>query len=411
MKIGLIGFGKMGASIFKLLSDNSFEITVVELNHKLMESSAAKFYQKLERSLTRQGLSASDINLRKAAYRFSSELSALSNMDIVIEAIYEDFDVKARLFPQVESIVRKDTLLLTNTSSLSVDKLSRLLLHPERFCGFHFFHPIVLINLVEIIKTGEKPEWLIEKLETFSKQIGKKAVVVMDAPGSVINAVLVYYYAEAIYILEEGLALPSQVDRYAKAFFYVGPCESIDIIGIDLFLAALVNVPGPEEFSMVPIRRPKSGQEKLSQEAIGGRRGFYYPPLFEKLLADRRLGKKVSLGLYRYEKNMPLDDAPDYYLNPKRCTQNPYVENLEEVISTRLLYAVFNGVVDCLKNKLSSEREIDLGIQEILQMKEGPVTIMKNLGIHTVNEVSEKLAQRFGERFRQISSCLSTLYE
>jgi 3-hydroxyacyl-CoA dehydrogenase len=411
MKIGLIGFGKMGASIFKLLNDNSFEITVIELNQQLMENSSNKFFQKLERSLTRQGFSTSQINLRKAAYHFSSDLSALANTDIVIEAVYEDFDLKVKLFQQVESIVRNDTIMLTNTSSISIDKLSRLLFRPERFCGFHFFHPIVLIKIVEIIKTGEKPEWLIEKLITFSRQIGKEPVVVMDGPGSVINAILVYYYAEAIYILEEGIALPSQIDRYAKTFFYVGPCESVDIIGIDLFLAALANAPGPNEISLVPIRRPKNGQENLPQETIGGRKGFYYPPLFEKLLADHRLGKKVSLGLYRYEKSVPIDDVADYYLNPKQCTQNTSAENHEEIISNRLLYAVFNGVVDCLKNKMSSERDIDLGIQDILQMKEGPITMIRNMGIHAVYEVSEKLAERYGERFRQMNFFLLNLFE
>jgi len=222
-KVGIVGLGKMGSSIFKLLADRGFEITVVEENPERLRNSSDMFFQKLERSLRRQGISDIEIGCRKARYHFSQHISALAETDIVIEAVFEDYDLKARIFKQLESVVHKDTILLTNSSSISIHTLEKELNHPERFCGYHFFHPIIMIDLIEIIRTAQTPEWLIIKLQNFSKQIGKKTIVVSDGPGSVINALLVYYYAEAVYILEEGIAPPSQIDHDARPFFYVGP--------------------------------------------------------------------------------------------------------------------------------------------------------------------------------------------
>lgn len=395
MKVGIVGCGKMGYSIFKLLSDKGFEITVVEQNLELLQISSDMFFKKLDRSLRRQGISDIEIDSRKARYHFSMHLSALADADIVIEAVFEDYDLKSQILKQLESLVRNDTILLTNSSSISIHNLEKEMEHPERFCGYHFFHPIVLIDLIEIIRTSQTPEGLIAQLEDFSKQIGKKSIVVSDGPGSVINALLVYYYAEAVYILEEGIAPPSQIDHFAKSLFYVGPCESLDVIGVDLFLSGLQLTQSP----LVPIRRPKPGQEQVLQEEIGGRKGFYFPQIIDRMLAEKRLGKKTDVGLYRYDKGKAIDDNREFYVDPKLSTRNAYMENPKDMITSRLLFALFAGVLHSLELKLGFPEDIDNGIQTILQMKSGPITMMKKMGFEQVAAGFQDMTERFAQRF------------
>jgi 3-hydroxybutyryl-CoA dehydrogenase len=411
MKVGVVGLGKMGSSIFKLLADRGFEITVVEQNAELLNSSSDIFFQKLERSLRRQKISDIEIDLRKARYHFSQHLTALAETDIVIEAVFENYDLKAHVFKQLESVVHKDTILLTNSSSISIHALENELNHPERFCGYHFFHPIILIDLIEIIRTSQTPEWLIIKLQDFSQQLGKKHIVVSDGPGSVINALLVYYYAEAVYILEEGIAPPSQIDHSARSFFYVGPCESLDVIGVDLFLSGLQLTESP----LVPLRRPCPGQEHLPQEEIGGRKGFYYPHIIDRMLAEKRLGKKTGAGLYRYDKALAVDENREFYVDLKRSSQNNHTEDPKDIISSRLLFALFAGVLYSLELKKGSVEEIDYGVQTILQMKSGPVSMMKKMGYQKVVDGFRDMTERFGSRFQVadmqhlFTDCLSKL--
>jgi 3-hydroxybutyryl-CoA dehydrogenase len=395
MKVGIVGCGKMGSSIFKLLADKGFEITVVEQNPERLQSSSDMFFKKLDRSLRRQGISDNEIDNRKAQYHFSQHISALADADIVIEAVFEDYDLKAQIFKQLELVVRNESILLTNSSSISIHNLEKELNHPERFCGYHFFHPIVMIDLIEIIRTAQTPEWLIARLKKFSTQIGKKNIVVSDGPGSVINALLVYYYAEAVYILEEGIAPPSQIDHFAKSLFYVGPCESLDVIGVDLFLSGLQLTQSP----LVPIRRPRPGQEHVPQEEIGGRKGFYFPEIIDRMLAEKRLGKKTDSGLYRYDKGKAIDDNREFYIDPNRSKRSTYMENPKDTITARLLFALFAGVLYSLELKLGFPEDIDNGVQTILQMKSGPVTLMKEMGFEQISGIFQDLTERFGQRF------------
>ncbi len=289
--------------------------------------------------------------------------------------------------------------MVTNSSSVSINKISNILEHKNRFCGFHFFHPIMLINLVEIIRGQHTSDRMIQDLKGFSKNLGKSPIVVDDGPGSVINGILCYYYTEAAYLLEEGFAKPSEIDEAASRYFYVGPCESIDVIGIDLFRDALENSPAPGEVSIVPIRIIHPGQEHLSNVELGGRDGFYYPPLLNKLIDDNRLGKKVSQGVYIYDKGKPLDDDPSYYLNPQRTGVSERDNGGEELIAKRLLYSIFNGTLWTLQHRMSSEEDLDVGVREILQMSEGPLTMMRRMGSAKIKSEFDFLCEKVGHRF------------
>jgi 3-hydroxybutyryl-CoA dehydrogenase len=403
MKVGIVGYGKMGQSIFKLIFEKNHEVTVVLRSEEKVKTMGEKFFKRLERSLKRSNMSPDDIQreikTKRESYQFTHELSDLTGADLVIETVYEDVQLKLKLFNQLEQVVGSDTVLVTNSSSVSINKISKFLNHKDRFCGFHFFHPIMFIDLIEIIKGRYTSDNVIHGLKRFARDLGKNPVVVQDGPGSVINGVLTYYYSEAAYLLEEGYAKPSEIDEAASRYFYVGPCESIDVIGIDLFVDALENAPAPGEVSIVPIRIVHSGEEHLSNEDLGGREGFYYPPLLSKLIGDERLGKKVSRGVFMYEKGRALDDDPSYYLNPQRSGLVKTDNGGENLIRKRLLYSLFNGSLWALQHRMGSEEDLDLGMKEILQMSDGPLTMMRKMGFAKVKSDFEFLFENVGRRF------------
>jgi len=403
MKVGIVGYGKMGQSIFKLVTESDHRATVLFRSQDKAKAAGDKFFKRLERSLKRSNLASDEIDReferKRESCHFTPDLAAMADADLVIETITENLQLKLDLFARLGQVVKSDTPLVTNSSSVSVNKISQTLNHKDRFCGFHFFHPIKFIDLIEIIRGQYTSDDVIHDLVRFAKDLGKNPVVVHDGPGSVINGILTYYYSEAAYLLEEGYAKPSEIDLAASRYFYVGPCESIDVIGIDLFLDALENAPAPGEISIVPIRIVHPGEEHMSNEDLGGREGFYYPPLLEKLINDERLGKKVSRGVFIYEKGRALDDDPSYYLNAKRSGLMKTDNGREKLVGKRLLYSLFNGALWALQHRMGSEADLDLGMKEILQMSDGPLTMMRKMGFAKVKSDFDFLFENVGPRF------------
>ena len=399
--VAVIGTGKMGAGIFKVLQNKSLSLTLVAVDQEEAQRQETRFIKGLERQLKRGDIGDSEWARQRDLTRFTHRLSDLSDADLVIEAVFEDPDLKRSLFQELESVVPKDTVLVSNTSSISIREMASHLTHKHRFCGLHFFHPVMLMNLVEIIRWQETPTGLIKFLKDFAKTMGKQAIVVEDAPASVINATLSYYYVEALYILEEGNALPSKVDELARRWFYVGPCESMDVVGLDFFLAGLKRAATPG--SLLPIDWTDDGKADIRKEDLGGREGFHVPYLFRKLIAENRLGKKGAKGIYLYKKDKPVDDNPGFYLDTDRGTPGTASRVSEDVLAKRLLYSIFNGCIYSAQRGMSTAEELDLGIKEVLLMKQGPFTMMRALGEDQVRRDFELLAQDVGKRFSQTS--------
>lgn len=390
MNIGIIGWGKMGSAIFRLLASKPYHITVLAIDEAEARASEKKCLKWLKRSLRRGAMSEDEFQQKKASLIFTSKIEDLATADLVIEAIFEGYDEKVDLFRELESVVAKNTVLATNTSSLSIEQLAKQLKYKDRFCGLHFFYPVMVINLAEIIRSADTSENLVNFLLDFCKDIGKQAIVVYDSPGSMINLILVHYYVEALYILEEGQALPSQVDELAKKFFYIGPCESMDVIGIDFFVDALNGI--MDWFFDAHVAPNK----KISDI----RQGYFLPYLFGRLISENRLGKKVSKGIYLYKKDKPCDDVPEFYINPAHARISENGAMNDELIANRLLYSIFTGCLYCQEKGLSTLKEVDLGIKEVLLMENGPFEMMQQIGGHKLRENFDFLAQDVGQRFK-----------
>jgi 3-hydroxybutyryl-CoA dehydrogenase len=387
----------MGSDILRLLAKGPHRVTVLNRSEEKAREREKKFLKGLEGSFKR-GVISEDIFLERKEYvKFTHRWEDIASSDIVIETVVENYEEKAAVFHQLESVVKRDTVLVTNTSDISIEELAGGLKYQERFCGLHFFYPALLIDLIEIIKWGGTPLELVDFLKDFCLRFDKKAIVVMDGPGSVMNIILAYYYLEALYLLEEGLAFPSKIDELARQFYYLGPCESMDAIGIDFFIAAIGRVLAPGGF--LPMHGESSSCFELPAMLAGAMEGFFVPYLFGKLLSQGRFGKHVSKGIYLYQKGKPVDDVPDLYINPLRAVP---CENIgDEHIAKRLLYSIFNGSIGSLKRERGSLEELDLGVREVLQMQKGPFSMMRAIGEDKLKEDFDLLARTAGKRFGQ----------
>ena len=397
MNVAVVGAGKMGAEIFRLLTRCPLDVTLYARRTESAREHARKHLKDLRRSVRRGTMTEADAAARQVAVRVTDRLADLASADLVIEAIAEDLEQKSALFRDLENVIRPDTALLTNTSSLSIEALAAGLRRPERFCGLHFFHPVLLIALAEIITWNGVSDALVETVMDFCRRISKIPMRVVDGPGSIVNSVLANYYTEAFYILEDGQALPSKIDALAARFCSFGPCESADVVGLDLFITGLQNA--TEMGAFFQTKPPDSASRALTTEECAGRSGFYVPYLFPVLMQARRFGRKTSAGLYLYEGDQPIDDDLSFYADPSRPLAQEDRQT-DELLAKRLLYAVFNGVLYCLHASSASKEDLDLGMKEVLLMQKGPFGLMRQLGVEQVRADFDLLAETVGERFR-----------
>jgi len=402
MNVAVAGAGKMGAEIFRLLARSSLDVTLYARNASRAAELEKKHLKDVRRSVRRGTLSKEEAESRRCCVHVTGRLEDLAGADIVIEAISEDFDSKSALFKELEPLLREDTVIGTNSSSLSVEELALELSHPERFCGMHFFYPVSLIRMVEIISWRGASESSLDLVTEFCRAVSRKPIRVIDGPGSIVNSVLAYYYTEALYILEEGHALPSQIDSLARRFCTLGPCESADAVGIDLFVKGLQNVTAMG--GLFQLQSSEESGRVLTREECAGRGGFYIPHLFAVLLEANRLGRKTSAGLYIYEDDHPVDDDACFYRDPG---QTAVEKQGDDLLADRLLYAIFNGVLYGLHAAAASRKDLDDSTKEVLLMERGPFELMDGLGEERVRQDFNRLSDTVGERFRHESDWVS----
>lgn len=375
MKIGLAGFGKMGRGIFHLFGSSPFSVTVLVRTGEKADKNNRQVETRLKRSLRKGMLTEEEFRERAGALGFTTDLGDFASCDLVIEALPEDFEAKAEFLARLEGVVSPEALIVSNTSGLSLTRLAGGLRRKERFCGLHFFHPIPLSTIVEIIKwDGTAPE-TVERLEELCRRAGKRPIVVGDFPGSVVNPILACYYCEGLYLLEQGLAPPSLIDSIAGRFTRIGPCESIDALGIEFFEKLFED--------LEPYRPP----------------GLDTPALLRKLVGDGRLGKDSGAGLYLYTGAGVRDDDPAYYLDPHQRHSSPNPEEGEEAVARRLKFALLAGLLYVAGKGKGDARDLDFAISEVLGMEEGPLALAEGLGREGLAGELALLSERAGRRF------------
>ena len=285
--VSVVGLGTMGQGIAIVCASAGFETHVFDANIELAKNAPAAIAAKLARIAERSKRTPEES--RAIADRIvvdASPRASCAGAEVVIEAIVESLDAKAALFAEVASAAPATALLASNTSGLSISELGRRSGAADRLLGLHFFNPPTAMELVEVVVGDETSPANVELALEFVRAIGKTAVVVRDSPGFATSRLGVTLGAEAMRMVEEGVASAADIDRAMELGYRhpMGPLKVSDLVGLDVRLAIL---------------------ETLAKE-LGAR--FEPPAILRKLVAQGRLGKKVGLGFYRWTESGPVPE-------------------------------------------------------------------------------------------------------
>lgn len=276
--ICVCGAGTMGSGIAQLSAQAGFTTIQFDVSATMLEKSRQQITNGLETLVSKGKISVSEKEAALLRLRFTSDVM-FCKADVVIEAIVENAAIKTDLFTQLAAINGPETILASNTSSISISSLAAGVPHPERVAGMHFFNPAPIMKLVEIVKGTATSPAVIIRLEALAKAMGKTTVVCKDAPGFIVNRVARPYYLESLRLAEKGLTDPAQADRILEATgFKMGPFRLMDLIGMDVNFAV----------------------SNIVWEALGKPSRLTPSVLQQQKLRDGHLGRKTGKGFYEY---------------------------------------------------------------------------------------------------------------
>ena len=280
-KVAVIGGGTMGNGICHVFAMNGIPVNLVEMNQELADKALATIDKNLERMVKKEKIDAEQkVQTLENIETHTDTSEAVKEVDLVIEAVPENFELKKKVFADVDKSAPEKAILASNTSSISITKLGATTSRPERFIGMHFFNPVPVMKLVEIVRGLDTDKEIVEIIEKTAKLLNKNPVEVADYPGFVSNRVLMPMINEAIYCVYEGVAEPEDVDQVMKLGMAhpMGPLRLADFIGLDVCLDIL-NVLHDG------FKDPK-----------------YRPcPLLVKMVDAGKLGDKSGEGFYTHE--------------------------------------------------------------------------------------------------------------
>lgn len=280
MKIGVIGAGTMGAGIAEVAS-KKYEVVVRDIKDEFVEKGKATITKSFEKSVAKERITEEEKNEYLGRLTFTTDVNDLKDCDLIIEAASENPEIKKSIFKELDELCGDDTILASNTSSISITEIAAATSRPDKVIGMHFFNPAAIMKLVEIIKGLTTSEETVAKVTEITESIGKTPVEVKEAPGFVVNRILIPMINEGIFALQEGLATPEGIDTAMKlgANHPMGPLELADLIGLDIVL------------NVMDYLKDTFGSDKYSA-----------PVLLRQKVAAGELGRKSGKGFYDYSK-------------------------------------------------------------------------------------------------------------
>ena len=280
MKVGVVGLGSMGSGIAQLAVEAGLETIGREVDLARAEAARDKIAHFLTRKVEKGRLTTDARDAAVGRLELTTELADLAGCDVVIEAAFEDLSVKHELFRALESIVRDDAILATNTSALSVTEIASVLEVPERAVGMHFFNPAPLMPLVEIVRAERTSEAVWDAAFELGARLGKTPIRCSDTPGFVVNRVLIPLLNDCVRVLDEAGVTPESLDAGMchGAGWPMGPCALLDLVGAD-----------------VHVQASEALYEKLREPRMAP------PPRLVRMTLAGKLGRKTGEGFYTYE--------------------------------------------------------------------------------------------------------------
>jgi len=279
-RVGIVGAGQMGSGIAQVCAAAGLDVSLVDVSDAALERGMSAIAAGLERQVKKGTLSADAKAAMLSRIRTGTGHDALAGADIVIEAATENLELKLRILKQLSETVAPHAVIASNTSSISITQLAAVVTAPQRFIGIHFFNPVPLMGLVEVIRGLQTSDETAARAQAFAKAVGKTPVLVRNSPGFVVNRVLVPMINEAVFVLQEGLATAEDIDNGMKlgCNHPIGPLALADLIGLDTVLAIM----------------------QVFSEGFGDPK--YRPaPLLKEMVSAGHLGRKSKRGFYHYE--------------------------------------------------------------------------------------------------------------
>lgn len=238
-KIGVLGAGTMGAGIAQVSVEAGYSVVLIDVVPEIVEKAVKGLNKAWGKAVEKGKKTADDVSAYNALLTSSIDINDFKDVDIVIEAIIENIDVKKKVQKQLGEICKADAILATNTSALSITEIAAATNRPNQVLGMHFFNPVVMMKLVEVIPGAVTTDDVVEAVIEMSKKIGKEPVLAKESPGFIVNRILVPYINEAAMVFQEGIASAEEIDKAMKlgAGMPMGPLALADLVGIDIVLA------------------------------------------------------------------------------------------------------------------------------------------------------------------------------
>ena len=360
-QVHVIGAGVMGGDIAAWCALQGLRVTLQDQSPERIAPAIKRAASLFKKRLKKPRL------IQAAMDRLIPDVKGLGvkTADVVIEAIFENLEAKHSLYKTLEPLMKADALLTTNTSSIPLDELSKVLQKPERLVGLHFFNPVAKMQLVEIVSAEKTDPEVVKATSSFARQIGRLPLPVKSTPGFLVNRILMPYLLEAVELLSEGVAA-EQIDKVALKFgMPMGPVELADTVGLDICLSVA--------------------------EILTTHLGGTVPELLRQKVGDNNLGRKTGSGFYQYKKGKPVKKSAE--------TNKKSSDSIRERLISRLL----NESMTCLREEIVESSDLlDAGIifgTGFAPFRGGPMHYAEVVGFDTQKDNFIELEQEFGERF------------
>jgi 3-hydroxybutyryl-CoA dehydrogenase len=360
--IAVVGAGTMGAGIAESAALAGLSVVMVDVREEALDLGRNTIEKDLKRRVKKGRLSEEERRASVGRVSTTTALEACEGAPVAIEAVVEDIAVKSKVFADLEGIVANETVLATNTSSLSVAGIAAATEHPERVVGMHFFNPVPTMRLVEVVAGRSTDPSAVSRVEEMAEQLGKTPIRVSDTPGFVVNRVARPFYLEALRLVEAG-GEPGPIDAAIRgAGFRMGPLQLADLIGNDVNLTV---------------------SESLFER-------YYYHPRFRPSYLQRSmvegglLGRKSGRGFYDYGAEKTVEENEI---------------GLSEDVSLRVISCIVNEAFLALSEGVATAEDIDRAMKLGANYPKGPFEWVEEIGARSIVETLDSLRAAYGDAY------------
>ncbi|QRN03965.1 crotonase [Legionella sp. MW5194] len=360
-QVHVIGAGVMGGDIAAWCALRGLKVTLQDKSYQQIAPAIGRAHTLYKKKLKQPRL------IQAALDRLIPDPDGhgIAGADVIIEAVFENLEVKQSIFKRVEVQAKKTAIIATNTSSIPLDEISQVMKHPERLIGIHFFNPVAKMELVEVVSSTKSSKTVVQDACAFVGQIGRLPLPVKSSPGFLINRVLMPYLMECVQLIEEGYS-GAVIDNAAEEFgMFMGPVELADTVGMDVCLAVAEN--------------------------LTGHFGGTVPQRLRDMVKEGKLGRKTGEGFYRYKNGKPI--------KPKVKSDKSGKD-----IANRLILRMVNESASCLREGVVADSDLlDGGMifaTGFAPFRGGPMNYAKQFGHDKLNELFAKLESKYGSRFK-----------